>query len=342
MNLAAYMARAVQLAKLAGTDTQSNPMVGAVIVHDNQIIGEGYHVSFGGPHAEVNAINNVQAKHLHLLPQSTIFVTLEPCNHFGKTPPCVNRILESGIQHVVIGCTDPNPQMSGKSIEKLRKHGCKVSFGILGRECKQLIQPFEVLLSRDRPYVHLKFAKSKDNFIGISGKQVWLSNSLVKVYTHHLRSQLDAIMIGTNTALIDNPSLTTREVDGPSPIRVILDRTGRIPSNHTLYTDPAVTWTYSYQPNSLRAEKHTFHLGKNQWSLQTILQDLRSKGVNHLMVEGGASLLNAFILDELWDEAHVMSTTQYLGSGIKAPNIDGRLVNVHQFRDNTCHHISRL
>ena len=294
------MRRCLQLARCGEAGAPPNPMVGAVIVCDGRIIGEGYHRRCGGPHAEVNAINSVKEK--DLLSRSTIYVSLEPCAHYGKTPPCADLIIETGIRRVVIGCTDPFAKVNGLGIKKLREAGCEVQVGVLEQECRELNRRFFTFHEKHRPWIILKWAQSNDGFIG-KDERVILSNALTQTLVHRLRARSGAILVGTNTALMDNPTLTTRLWPGPNPLRLTIDRNGILPPTLHLKDNSTPTVIYSHE------------------SIEEILADLYARGIQSLLVEGGAKLLQSFIDKGLWDEARIETAPLCLGQGTKAPTL---------------------
>lgn len=289
-----YMRRCIQLAKCGEAGAPPNPMVGAVIVCDGRIIGEGFHRRCGGPHAEVNAINSVQDK--HILSRSTIYVSLEPCAHYGKTPPCADLIIKSGIPRVVIGCADPFAKVNGLGIKKLQDAGCEVEVGVLEEACRELNRRFFTFHQEHRPWITLKWAQSKDDFI--NGK---FSNALTQTLVHRLRARSGAILVGTRTALLDNPTLTTRYWSGPHPLRLTIDRHNILPP--TLHIKDGSTPTHIY----------------HEESIGEILQDLYARGIQSLLVEGGAKLLQSFIDKGLWDEARIETAPFCLSEGVAAP-----------------------
>ena len=289
-----YMHRCIQLAKCGEAGAPPNPMVGAVIVCDGRIIGEGFHRRCGGPHAEVNAINSVQDK--HLLSRSTIYVSLEPCAHYGKTPPCADLIIKSGIPRVVIGCADPFAKVNGLGIKKLQDAGCEVEVGVLEEACRELNRRFFTFHQEHRPWITLKWAQSKDGYI--NGK---FSNALTQTLVHRLRARSGAILVGTRTALLDNPTLTTRYWSGPNPLRLTIDRHNILPP--TLHIKDGSTPTHIY----------------HEESIGEILQDLYARGIQSLLVEGGAKLLQSFIDKGLWDEARIETAPFCLDEGVAAP-----------------------
>ena len=293
-----FMRRCLQLARCGEAGAPPNPMVGAVVVCDGRIIGEGYHRRCGGPHAEVNAISSVKEK--HLLSRSTIYVSLEPCAHYGKTPPCADLIVMSGIPRVVIGCTDPFAKVNGLGIKKLKDAGCEVIVGVLEDECRQLNRRFFTFHQKHRPWITLKWAQSEDGFIG-KDERVILSNALTQTLVHRLRARSGAILVGTRTALIDNPTLTTRYWTGPNPLRLTIDRHAILPPTLHLKDNSTPTVIYSHE------------------SIEEILADLYNRGIQSLIVEGGTKLLQSFIDAGLWDEARIETAPVRLGEGVKAP-----------------------
>lgn len=318
-----YMRRCIQLAQCGEAGAAPNPMVGAVVVCDGRIIGEGYHRRCGGPHAEVNAIGSVRDR--QLLNRSTIYVSLEPCAHFGKTPPCADLIIQSGIPRVVIGCTDLFANVNGLGIKKLKDAGCEVVVGVLEEECRELNRRFFTFHQKRRPWITLKWAQSEDAFIGIDNSQLTIDNSKSKVQgakpkvqeserillsdaltqtlVHRMRARYGAILVGTRTAIIDNPTLTTRYWSGPNPLRLTIDRHKSLPQTLHLLDGSTPTVVYTHE------------------SLQEILDDLYGRGIQSLLVEGGAKLLQSFIDAGLWDDARIETAPFTLGHGVAAPSI---------------------
>ena len=300
-----YMRRCLQLARCGEAGAAPNPMVGAVVVCDGRIVGEGYHRRCGGPHAEVNAIGSVRDK--RLLSRSTIYVSLEPCAHFGKTPPCADLIIQSGIPRVVIGCGDPFAKVNGLGIKKLKDAGCEVVVGVLEAECRELNRRFFTFHEKRRPWITLKWAQSEDGFISpiptsTSGESpIFFSNALTQTLVHRMRARYGAILVGTRTAIVDNPTLTTRYWTGPNPLRLTIDRHKSLPETLHLLDGSTPTVVYTHE------------------SLQEILDDLYVRGIQSLLVEGGAKLLQSFIDAGLWDDARIETAPICLGQGIAAP-----------------------
>lgn len=327
-----YMQRCLQLALNGKGFVNPNPMVGAVVVHRGKIIGEGYHRQYGEAHAEVNAIGSVADK--SLLKESTIYVSLEPCSHYGKTPPCAQLIIDMEIPRVVIACLDPYPAVSGRGIEMLRAAGVDVTFGVLEKEARELNKEFFIAQTYDRPYVYLKWAQTKDGFIdkvrpdGEKPTPTPISNDFCRMLVHKKRAEVGGIMIGTNTAVNDNPSLTTRYWYGRSPVRIILDRTGRIPAGYTVFDGKVETIVFTEQ-DVLRpfVENLTFIQVKfDETLVENILSVLKDRKINSVLVEGGRKLLQSFIDKRLWDEAFIETSSACFGDGVKAPTITGRTV----------------
>lgn len=278
-----FMRRAVWLARRGEAGVAPNPMVGAVVVCDGRIVGEGYHRRYGGAHAEVNAIAAVADR--GVLGRSTIYVTLEPCSHWGKTPPCCDLIVASGLRRVVVGMSDPNPRVNGEGIRRMREAGIEVVTGVLEEECRELNPYFLSSQLRHRPYVTLKWAQTSDGVIGVRGGRLRISSDFGMMLVHRLRTRCQAIMVGTDTAINDNPLLTARLWEGRTPLRVTIDRRGRLPEGLAMLEGETVVY---------RGE-----------ILSEILLDLHKRGVQHLVVEGGAKLLQSFIDEGLWDMARV-------------------------------------
>lgn len=317
-----YLQRAIDLAQLGAGNHAPNPRVGAVVVYQDRIIGEGYHEQYGEGHAEVNAIASVATADQIYLNQATIYVTLEPCFHYGKTPPCVDLILKHQIPRVVIGCVDDFEQVGGKSIEKLRTAGVEVIVGVLEQEAKHLARRFLTTVQKKRPYIVLKFAQSKDGYIGQVGKEVAISDSLCKRLVHQWRTEEAAIMIGTTTALVDNPRLDNRHFFGAAPLRIVLDRELKIPTTHHLLDGNQTTWvvTTQTQKQELNNVKY-LNLDFDDQLLPHLLEALQKQRVQSVLVEGGATLLQHFFAANLWDECRVITSPKLLHEGIAAPRL---------------------
>ncbi|MCT4628665.1 bifunctional diaminohydroxyphosphoribosylaminopyrimidine deaminase/5-amino-6-(5-phosphoribosylamino)uracil reductase RibD [Winogradskyella sp.] len=311
-----YIKRCLQIAKNGLGSTQPNPMVGAVIVHKNNIIGEGYTSPYGGPHAEVNAINAVKDK--TLLSKSTLYVTLEPCSHFGKTPPCSDLIVKHKIPKVVIGCVDDNPEVAGKGITKLKNSGCHVIVGVLGKECKTHHKRFFTFHNKKRPYIILKWAETRDGFIAPKSKDkqkpVWITNKYSRQLVHKWRAEEQSILVGINTVIEDNPSLTVRDWTGKHPVRIVLDKKKSLSSSLNVFNNITETIRIT---NS--------HIDFNQPIATQICKLLHKKSINSVIIEGGAKTLQAFINENLWDEARIFTGNAEFNNGIKAPKLNGTL-----------------
>ncbi len=316
------MQRAIELANRAGGHNAPNPRVGAVIVHQDKIIGEGYHERCGEGHAEVNAVASVRPEDLRLLAASTIYVTLEPCFHYGKTPPCVELILKHKFPRVVIACKDPFEKVAGQSIQKLKAAGVEVVVGILEQEASWVVRRFFTNVQKKRPYILLKFAQSKDGFMGDPSKEIAISNALSKRVVHQWRSEETAIMVGTNTALIDNPQLNNRLFYGRSPLRLVLDRQLRLPDHLYLFDGSIETWVFTAQKKQASQKNVRYvTLDFDENLLPSILEYLYEQKIQSVMIEGGQQLLQGFIAANLWDEAKVLCSNLCLGEGVIAPNI---------------------
>lgn len=298
-----FMKRCLQLAEKGTGKVAPNPMVGCVIVYENKIIGEGYHRKFGDWHAEVNAINSVKDK--SLLKESTLYVNLEPCSHYGKTPPCVERIIKEGVRKVVVCNSDPNPDVNGKGLQMLRDAGIEVVTGVLEAEGLELNRCFFTFHTKHRPYIILKWAQTKDGFIdAFNDEPLEISNDLTKALVHKMRAENTGIMVGTRTALKDNPHLNTRRWYGKNCTRVVIDKRGEVPSDNKIFDNSAPTIVID-----------------REMTPQEIGSLLYSKGIQSLIVEGGNNTLERFITSGLYDEVHLEINDVECGDGVKAPNI---------------------
>jgi diaminohydroxyphosphoribosylaminopyrimidine deaminase/5-amino-6-(5-phosphoribosylamino)uracil reductase len=316
------MLRCLELAKNGLGTTYPNPMVGSVIVYNDKIIGEGWHKKSGEPHAEVNAVNSVKDK--SLLKKSTIYVSLEPCSHFGKTPPCCDLIIKNEIPNVVIGTVDPNVKVAGNGIIKLIEAGKNVQVGVLEAECNELNKRFFTFHQKKRPYVILKWAESKDGFISpltkSEQKPVWITNEFSRQLVHKWRSEEQAILVGTNTAINDNPKLDVRDWTGNNPIRIVLDQTNRIPKDSHLFNNQVKTIIFSNSTTRINSENTIFEIIDFKQNLaEQILNVLYKHKIQSLIIEGGSKTLQTFIDQNLWDEARVFIGNQSFETGIKGP-----------------------
>jgi len=334
-----FMQRCLDLALLGMGNVAPNPMVGCVIVYNGRIIGEGYHEKFGQAHAEVNAIRSVQNP--VLLSQSTLYVSLEPCAHFGKTPPCSDLIIENCIPHVIIGTIDPFAKVAGKGIERMQKAGIKVEVGILEQECRELNRRFFTFHEKKRPYILLKWAQTLDGFIDTDRTETqhpsWITNALSKRLVHKQRSEESAILIGTNTAQFDNPALTVREWIGNQPIRMVVDRKARLNSDLLIFDRKAPTWVFTEIPGENSENLKFIKLDFGQDILPQLLTELYEREILSIIVEGGNILLGSFLQDNLWDEAFVYTGNQFFGKGVPAPDILGQTVAFEQLDECKLH-----
>lgn len=338
-----YMRRALQLARLGRGSVHTNPMVGAVIVHNGRIIGEGFHRRYGEGHAEVNAVASVSAADAALLPESTIYVTLEPCSHYGKTPPCSKLIIDKGIRRIVVGSLDPFPEVSGRGIRMLREAGREVVTGVLEKECLELNRQFMTAHIRKRSYILLKWAQSADGFIDrirtADEQPQQFSTPLTAALVHQLRSEYNAIMVGSATVRLDNPSLTVRLWHGNNPLRVVLSRDGNL-GDCRLLNDGMRTVVFTSAPAANFPETVTvIPLEHPEEPLPEIVGKLYSQmKINSLMVEGGSRLLTEFIKAGIWDEIRVEQSPILLKEGIAAPSVP-LPDSVETIDDNTIFHI---
>ena len=321
-----YIKRCIELAKNGLGTTYPNPMVGSVIVYNNEIIGEGWHRKSGEPHAEVNAINSV--KDNSLLAKATIYVSLEPCNHYGKTPPCCDLIIKHKIPNVVVGSIDPNSKVSGTGIKRLEENGANVTIGVLEKECNELNKRFFTFHQKKLPYIILKWAESQDGFIAPLTKDkkepVWISNEYSRQLVHKWRSEEQAILVGTKTVLDDNPKLDVRDWTGENPIRIVLDKSDRINQSYYVKDGQIKTIIITEQENLTFSENCIYENAIFDVKLTKTIADISYKyGIQSILIEGGKQTLQSFIDDNLWDEARVFIGNSHLKSGIKAPSLNG-------------------
>lgn len=327
------MQRCLQLAAMGAGYVAPNPMVGAVLVYNNRIIGEGYHMQYGEPHAEVNCISSVADEEVQHISNSVLYVSLEPCVHFGITPPCTDLIIQHKIPNVVIGCRDSFPAVDGKGIEKLKSAGVNVISGILERECLYLNRRFFTFYNFKRPYIILKWAQSADGKIAAplnppkggtkeyaGSERLLISNELTNRIVHKWRSEEAAIMVGTNTALNDDPSLTTRLWPGKDPVRIVIDKELELPGNLKLFDKMTRTIVFNNKREDNDTMLSYYLLDKSKDELSQILEELYRERLQSIMVEGGTKLLQSFINAGLWDEARVICNEQLtMGKGLEAP-----------------------
>ena len=318
------MQRCLELAKLGKGHVAPNPMVGAVLVYNDRIIGEGWHQKYGEAHAEVNCIRSVRKEDKHLISQSTLYVTLEPCSHIGKTPPCTDLIIQCKIPKVIIGCRDPFAQVNGKGIEKLKAAGLDVEVGLLESDCKELNKRFFTFHTQQRPFIILKWAETADGFIaplaGAEGLRLLISNEYSNRLVHQWRSEEAAILIGTNTALLDNPDLTTRLWPGKSPIRLILDMNLRLPASLKIFNGEVKTIIFNSVKQETNKNVQYYKLEKDKNIVEQLMKALYNLKIQSVLVEGGALLLQSFIDAGIWDEARIINNSALIiNNGLKAP-----------------------
>lgn len=335
------MDRCIQLARNGLGRTYPNPMVGSVIVHEGKIIGEGWHHKSGEPHAEVNAVNSVKDK--SLLKSSTIYVSLEPCSHYGKTPPCSNLIIEMGIKRVVIGTIDPFSEVAGKGVKKLMDAGCEVVVGVLEEKCRELNKRFFTFHTKKRPYIILKWAQSADGFLSplpVAGKErepVWITNRYSKQLVHKWRAEEEGILVGTRTAIEDNPKLTTRLWHGSDPVRILLDRKLRVPAESFLFDDSIKTLVLCENVASERSSENViFEPVDFEKDLTTQISEiLWRNGIQSVIIEGGRQTLQTFIDSQKWDEARVFTGTIQFKKGTASPKFSGKLISEEKIATDT-------
>ena len=327
-----FMQRAQELALLGVGHVSPNPRVGCVIVHEGKIIGEGWHRKYGEAHAEVNAINSVNDQ--SLLPQSTLYVNLEPCSHFGKTPPCADLIVEKKIKKVVIANVDSNPLVGGKGIQKLKDAGIEVQTGVLEKQARELNKRFFTFIEKQRPFIILKWAQTRDGFIAQSNfESKWISSDLSRQHVHKMRSEEDAVLVGRHTANHDNPKLNVRDCSGRNPTRIVLDRFLRLPHSLHLFDRSQSTIVY----NVVKHEEHPnliFARVEEENFVPFIVKDLYQRKIQSVIVEGGAQTLKIFIDSKLWDEAHVFTGTRKFENGIAAPTFYGTRCHIQSIGED--------
>lgn len=327
-----YIKRCIELAQKALGKTYPNPLVGSVIVYNGEIIGEGYHKKAGEPHAEINAINSV--KNPELLKDSTIYVSLEPCSYFGKTPPCANKIIEIGFKKVVIGTLDSHEKVNGKGEKLIEDAEIEVVSGILDEECKELNKRFFTFHQKKRPFIVLKWAQSGDGFMDKDFKPFQIGNPLTKQFVHQLRREEHAILVGTNTALHDNPSLTTREVVGRNPVRILIDFDLKIPENFNVFNVEAPTLVLNSIKNSVEGHIQFIKIEKENF-IENLMKTLYERQIQSVLVEGGRFTLQQFIDAGIWDEAIIIRNKNLeLENGTHAPNFPAKSYKTEIFRNN--------
>lgn len=328
-----YMRRCIQIAKNGLGKTAPNPMVGAVIVLNDEIIGEGYTSAFGGAHAEVNAIDSVRDK--NQLQEATLYVTLEPCSHYGKTPPCADLIIKHNIPRVIIGLKDPHEKVAGNGIKKLQASGCEVTIGILEKECREHHKRFLSFHEKKRPYIILKWAETLDGFIAPETNErttkpepYWITSKRSRQLVHKWRSEEQAILVGTTTVLADNPKLDVRDWNGKSPIRIVLDKDLKIPHEYHVLDGSKKTIVFTNTVPKTELKNISFiQVDFNVNLVKAIGKHLYEQNIQSVLIEGGAKTLQGFIDASLWDEARVFKGPVVFNSGIKAPLLKGSLVS---------------
>ncbi|MBS2210580.1 bifunctional diaminohydroxyphosphoribosylaminopyrimidine deaminase/5-amino-6-(5-phosphoribosylamino)uracil reductase RibD [Carboxylicivirga mesophila] len=333
-----YMQRCLQLAQMAEGNTYPNPMVGSVIVHKGKIIGEGYHQKAGEPHAEVNAVHSV--KDQSLLRQSTLYVNLEPCAHYGKTPPCSKLIIDKAIPHVVIGCIDSYSEVAGKGIEMMKKAGVDVKTGVLEAKSLELNRRFFTFHNKQRPYIILKWAETQDGFVDIKrtdadyGQPTWITNEWARRAVHKQRTTEEAVLVGTQTALKDNPSLTVRDWSGKQPLRCVIDKECQLDGQYHLLDNTHQTVIYNLRKEDRVKLTEYVKLDAGKDLTLQILKDLWQRNIQSLIVEGGSATLQCFINADLWDEAHRYVGDVFFKKGVKAPEFSAKIKQKHTFGDS--------
>jgi diaminohydroxyphosphoribosylaminopyrimidine deaminase/5-amino-6-(5-phosphoribosylamino)uracil reductase len=343
-----FMRRCLELARLSEGFVAPNPMVGAALVHEGRIIGESRHRFYGAPHAEPEAIASVTEAERALLPQSTLYVNLEPCCHYGKTPPCTESIIAAGIPRVVIACADPFPAVNGSGVTRLREAGVEVTIGVLEAEARELNKFFFTFYEKRRPYIILKWAESADGFIDASRTDAntppaRISNELTRIVDHHWRAQAQALMVGTNTVMLDNPQLTVRCRHGKNPVRITFDRNSRLDSRYAIFDEQATTIVFVPEIKSRFYGDKTVLVETNfdEKIEETVLHVLYERQIQSLIVEGGTKLIESFLKKDLWDEARIFKSPRALLSGVRAPHIGNAPTSTELIGDNKLMVINR-
>jgi diaminohydroxyphosphoribosylaminopyrimidine deaminase/5-amino-6-(5-phosphoribosylamino)uracil reductase len=329
-----YMQRCIDLALKGAGSVSPNPMVGAVLVHNDIIIGEGWHQQYGQAHAEVNCIASVKDEHRYLIAESTLYVSLEPCAHHGKTPPCADLIVANKIPKVVVGCSDSYREVSGKGIAKLKAAGIDVILGILEEECKWLNKRFFCRQEQQRPYIILKWAESDNGYIAPPmGNRVMLSNAYSQKWVHKMRSEEDAILVGFQTALLDNPKLSNRYGKGKNPVRIVIDLEASLPVDLHIFDRIQPTIVFNFEEEKEEVNLKYIKLDEDEDIATQILQQLTD--INSIIIEGGSKTLQMFIDEGFWDEAFIVKTNVMIESGIPAPSLhSGKLRDSMRFEND--------
>ncbi len=336
------MTRCLHLAKLGAGNVAPNPMVGAVLVYEDRIIGEGYHQKYGDAHAEVNCINNVPENDKCLIGKSTLFVSLEPCSHYGKTPPCTDLIIRNKIPRVVIGCQDVYKEVAGKGMQKLRSAGIDVATDVLKEEAVNLNKRFFTFHTQFRPYIILKWAQSANNKIGSVDRRILISNESPNRLVHKWRSEESAIMIGTHTAARDNPSLTTRLWKGKNPTRIVIDKNLRLPGSLNIFNKESHTIVFNFKRNETNDNVRFIKL-ESENIIAEILRLLFEINIQSFLVEGGTVTLQSFIDEDLWDEARIITNeTLIIENGIAAPELQNfELLKTERYGNDIINYYTR-
>ena len=331
-----YMTRCLEIAKSGLPAAMPNPSVGAVLVHNNSIIGEGYTSAYGGAHGEVNAFASVKNK--ELIKDATLYVSLEPCSHHGKTPPCCDLVIAQQVKEVVIGMVDPFAEVAGNGIKRLQQAGIKTTVGVLEKECWELNKRFFTFHQKKRPYVILKWAETKDKFIAPETKSkhapFWITNKYTRQWVHKLRSEEQAILVGTQTVIDDNPKLNTRDYAGKSPVRVILDQHLKIDNTYHVLDNSVKTIIINGTINTQQNNTYWETINFKQPISQQILNVLYKHNIQSVIIEGGAQTIKTFVDDNLWDEAFICVGNIHFGKGKSAPNIKGAIKTTFQIKQD--------
>ncbi|MBS1557356.1 MAG: bifunctional diaminohydroxyphosphoribosylaminopyrimidine deaminase/5-amino-6-(5-phosphoribosylamino)uracil reductase RibD [Bacteroidetes bacterium] len=328
-----FMQRALELAKLGIGYVSPNPRVGCVVVYDNKIIGEGWHKKWGEAHAEVNALAAVKDK--ALLKESTVYVTLEPCSHTGKTPPCADLLIQHQVKKVVIANVDSNPLVAGNGIKKLAEAGIEITSGVMEKEGRELNKRFFTFLEKQRPYIILKWAQTADGFIAQKNfESKWISHDLSRILVHRWRAEEDAVLVGTKTASHDNPGLTVRHWSGRNPVRIVIDRFLRLSPRLQLFDQKNKTICYNVLKHEELKNLSFIRLDETDF-IHHLVKDLVRQKIQSVLVEGGAQTLQGFIDGGFWDEARIVTSSRVFGEGIAAPSLRGKLAEELKIENDT-------
>jgi len=327
-----YMLRALELARLGQGAVSPNPLVGCVLVEGDLIIGEGWHRKYGERHAEIMAMDSVVEK--HSIAGCTAYVSLEPCSHIGKTPPCADALIKAGVKHVVISTVDTNPLVAGQGIQRLRDAGIDVTTGVLKSEGRRINRRFFTSIEQHIPYIILKWAETADGFVGSQNStSKWISNVTSRQRAHQWRAEEDAVLVGTRTAQVDNPRLNVRDWSGRNPVRVVIDRSLRLDESLNLFDQSQPTLCYNLKKQEEKSNLTYIKLEKDSF-LMSLLLDLTRRNIRSVMVEGGAQTLHAFIQEGLWHEARIFRSVQTFGEGIHSPAIHGQHLREERIEDD--------